>query len=292
MGPGPTDDLSDLQHADRSRRPRSTAAAGTPAAPPPTTRSTAARPGSTAPSRRSTSADVAHTGSFASSKASRTSRRSCDVDGVKIGFVSYTDATNGIPAPHSWSVNEYAGRRSEGGREGDHPRRPRGPRRGRRGGDRPASTGATRTPSSPNSSQLAVAKKLTDAKVITVVVGQGPHVVQPIERINGKFVVFSEGNLVSNQGAASGLPAATQDGLIALLALQGGRRRVDRAPGHLRADLGPARRLRRAAGEAVRPPRSCASPTTAPSTSSARARASAPSTEGPLPTVMLAAGER
>jgi poly-gamma-glutamate synthesis protein (capsule biosynthesis protein) len=53
--------------------------------------------------------------------------------------------------------------------------------------------------------------------VITAVVGQGPHVVQPIERINGKFVVFSEGNLVSNQGSASGQPAATQDGLIALL---------------------------------------------------------------------------
>ena len=69
----------------------------------------------------------------------------------------------------------------------------------------------------PNSSQLAVAKKLTGAKVITAVVGQGPHVVQPIERINGKFVVFSEGNLVSNQGASTGLPTATQDGLIALL---------------------------------------------------------------------------
>lgn len=70
---------------------------------------------------------------------------------------------------------------------------------------------------SPNASQRAVAKKLTSAKVITAVVGQGPHVVQPIERINGKFVVFSEGNLVSNQSASVGLPAATQDGLIALL---------------------------------------------------------------------------
>ena len=38
--------------------------------------------------------------------------------------------------------------------------------------------------------------------------------------MNGKFVVFSEGNLVSNQSAASGQPAATQDGLIALLRLQ------------------------------------------------------------------------
>ena len=53
--------------------------------------------------------------------------------------------------------------------------------------------------------------------MISVVVGQGPHVVQPIERVNGKFVVFSEGNLVSNQAPSTGLPAETQDGLIALL---------------------------------------------------------------------------
>ena len=69
----------------------------------------------------------------------------------------------------------------------------------------------------PNASQIEVAKKLTASKVITVVVAQGPHVIQPIERINDKFVVFSEGNLVSNQAAATGLPAATQDGYIALL---------------------------------------------------------------------------
>ena len=69
----------------------------------------------------------------------------------------------------------------------------------------------------PNASQVAVAKELTDSDAVSVVVGQGPHVVQPIERVNGKFVVFSEGNLVSNQGPASGLPAVTQDGLIAVL---------------------------------------------------------------------------
>ena len=96
-----------------------------------------------------------------------------------------------------------------------------------------------------------MAKKLTDAKVVTVVVGQGPHVVQPIERVNGKFVVFSEGNLVSNQGAASGLPAETQDGLIALLHFKavGDRvtvRRVTYAPTWVRARRlrGPAGRIR------------------------------------------------
>jgi poly-gamma-glutamate capsule biosynthesis protein CapA/YwtB (metallophosphatase superfamily) len=52
---------------------------------------------------------------------------------------------------------------------------------------------------------------------VTAIVGQGPHVVQPIRRFHRKFVVFSEGNLVSNQRAATGQPTATQDGLIALL---------------------------------------------------------------------------
>jgi hypothetical protein len=60
---------------------------------------------------------------------------------------------------------------------------------------------------------------------VTAIVGQGPHVVQPIRRFHGKFVVFSEGNLVSNQRAATGQPSATQDGLIALLDMRarGGR---------------------------------------------------------------------
>jgi poly-gamma-glutamate capsule biosynthesis protein CapA/YwtB (metallophosphatase superfamily) len=82
--------------------------------------------------------------------------------------------------------------------------------------------------SRPNASQRAVARRLTDAKVITAVVGQHPHVVEPIERVNGKFVVFSEGNLVSNQSVAAGLPAETHDGLIALLRLEatGGKVRV------------------------------------------------------------------
>ena len=35
--------------------------------------------------------------------------------------------------------------------------------------------------------------------------------------MNGKFVVFSEGNLISNQSPLAGLPASSQDGLIALL---------------------------------------------------------------------------
>jgi poly-gamma-glutamate capsule biosynthesis protein CapA/YwtB (metallophosphatase superfamily) len=69
----------------------------------------------------------------------------------------------------------------------------------------------------PSSGQLDLAKKLTASPLITAIVGQGPHAVQPIEHIDDKFVVFSEGNLISNQSPAAGLPAPSQDGLIALL---------------------------------------------------------------------------
>ncbi len=158
---------------------------------------------------------VEHTGSF-KSKHAHNKPTILDVHGVKIGYVAYTDATNGFVPPHPWSLDTYPASNPKAGAKAIiHDARKA----------RDAGADAvivqlhwgTENSQSPNSSQRAVAKKLTGAKVITAVVGQGPHVVQPIERINGKFVVFSEGNLVSNQGASTGLPTATQDGIVALL---------------------------------------------------------------------------
>ena len=158
---------------------------------------------------------VEHTGSFKSEHA-RNKPTILDVHGVKIGYVAYTDATNGFVPPHPWSLNTYAAANPKAGAKAIiHDARKA----------RDAGADAvivqlhwgTENSQTPNASQRAVAKKLTSAKVITAVVGQGPHVVQPIDRVNGKFVVFSEGNLVSNQAPSTGLPAATQDGIIALL---------------------------------------------------------------------------
>ncbi|MDX6582706.1 MAG: hypothetical protein QOI10_1890 [Solirubrobacterales bacterium] len=160
-------------------------------------------------------AGVEHTGSFKSERASK-KPTILDVDGVKVGFVAYTDATNGFTPPHPWSLNTYPAADPKAGAKAIiHDAREA----------RDAGAEAVivqlhwgdENSQSPNSSQIAVAKKLTGAKVITVVVGQGPHVVQPIERVHDKFVVFSEGNLVSNQSAAAGLPTETEDGFIALL---------------------------------------------------------------------------
>ena len=64
--------------------------------------------------------------------------------------------------------------------------------------------------------QRALAQRLTRSPAIDAIVGQHAHVVQPIRRVNGKPVVFGEGNLISNQTSAC-CTAASQDGLIALI---------------------------------------------------------------------------
>jgi poly-gamma-glutamate synthesis protein (capsule biosynthesis protein) len=160
-------------------------------------------------------AGVAHTGSFASAAAAG-KPTILDVDGVEVGFVAYTDATNGFTPPRPWSLNTYPAADPKAGAKAIIADARAAREAGADAviaqvhwGDENSQT--------PNASQLEVAKKLTGSRVITAVVGQGPHVVQPIERLNDKFVVFSEGNLVSNQASSTGLPTATEDGLIALL---------------------------------------------------------------------------
>jgi len=158
------------------------------------------------------SAGIEHTGSFPSPKAQR-EITTLKVEGVKVAFLAYTTDTNGIPLPESWSVNlasadrilEAAKRAHKLGAEAVivnvH-----------WGGQIVAEY-----QSEPSPAQVALAKKLTASRFITAVVGQGPHAVQPIENLNDKFVVFSEGNLISNQSPAAGLPASSQDGLVAIL---------------------------------------------------------------------------
>jgi poly-gamma-glutamate capsule biosynthesis protein CapA/YwtB (metallophosphatase superfamily) len=159
-------------------------------------------------------AGIGHTGSFPSPAAQRRLTL-VDVGGVRIAFLAYTTDTNGIPLPNRWSVNiATAGRILEDAR-----------RAVRSGADAVivnvhwGGEIVAEYQTEPSAGQLALARKLTASRDITAVVGQGPHAVQPIQRINGKYVVFSEGNLVSNQSPAAGLPASSQDGLVALLHL-------------------------------------------------------------------------
>ena len=152
-------------------------------------------------------AGVARTGSFSSATA-RTRSTILTAKGVRVAFLSYTEMTNGIPLPHPWSVNLARPRRILADA-----------RRARRRGAQVVVVNlhwGHEYQSAPSRFQRRLARRLTRTGTVTAVVGQHAHVVQPISRVNGRLVVFGEGNFLSNQTAAC-CPRATQDGLVAML---------------------------------------------------------------------------
>lgn len=166
-------------------------------------------------------AGVAHTGSF----RSRTSSRRIvllEAKGVRVAFLAYTAVSNGQVLPHPWSVNRASA-----------PKILRDARKARRNGADVVVVNVhwgDEYQHEPSGAQLRLARALTRSSAVTAVIGQHVHVVQQIRRINGKLVVFGEGNLVSNQTPACCAPGA-QDGIVALLrvrAVPGGSSRVTR----------------------------------------------------------------
>ena len=154
-------------------------------------------------------AGVLHTGSYSSAAAQRTPLI-MTVDGVRVAFLAYTEFTNGIPLPHPWSVNLASAARILADAH-----------RARMDGAQVVIVNlhwGNEYVAQPSSFQLRLARSLTRSPDITAIVGQHVHVVQPIRIINGKPVVFGEGNLISNQTGAC-CPAATQDGMIVLLTI-------------------------------------------------------------------------
>ena len=160
-------------------------------------------------------AGLPHSGS-ARSAAERGRIPIVDVNGVKIAFLAYTSISNGQLVPHPWSVN-WAG-------PGPILRDARRARA--RGADMVIVNlhwGAEYL-HDVTADQAKLADTLTRSPAIDAIVGQHAHVVQPIRKVNGKPVVFGEGNLVSNQTAAC-CPAASRYGLIALIDFElGGER--------------------------------------------------------------------
>jgi hypothetical protein len=154
-------------------------------------------------------AGVAHTGTF-SSPAARATPLIMTVKGVRVAFLAYTELTNGIPSPRPWSVNRASAAQILSDA-----------RRVRRDGAQVVIVNihwGDQYVAQPSSFQLQLASTLTRSPDITAVVGQHVHIVQPIRILNGKLVVFGEGNLISNQTSAC-CPAASQDGMIVLLTI-------------------------------------------------------------------------
>jgi poly-gamma-glutamate capsule biosynthesis protein CapA/YwtB (metallophosphatase superfamily) len=159
-------------------------------------------------------ADVLHTGSFPS-QAAQGKTLIVNVKGVKVAFLAYTEMTNGIPLPHPWSVNIAS---VSAVRHAAHLAR-------RRGAQVVIVNfhWGTEFQSQPSAFQLSTASALAADPDITAIVGQHVHVVQPIRRVDGKLVVFGEGQLLSNQSSAC-CPVQTEDGMLVFLHIT-----VDRA---------------------------------------------------------------
>ena len=162
-------------------------------------------------------AGVAHTGTFSSAAAQHTPLI-MTVKGVRVAFLAYTELTNGIPSPLPWSVNRASAAQILSDAH-----------RARADGAQVVVVNlhwGEENVAQPSSFQLALASQLTRSPDITAVIGQHVHIVQPIRVLNGKLVVFGEGNLISNQTATC-CPAASQDGMIVLLTItvdsRGGR---------------------------------------------------------------------
>jgi hypothetical protein len=131
--------------------------------------------------------------------------------GVKVALLAYTEMTNGIPLPHPWSVNLARPRRII-----------RDAARARRKGADAVIVNlhwGDEYQSAPSAFQRRLVHQLSRSHDITAIVGQHVHVVQPIRRVQHRWIVYGEGNLLSNQTAAC-CPAASQDGLLAFLHLR------------------------------------------------------------------------
>lgn len=165
-------------------------------------------------------AGIGHTGSYDSRGASR-KPLIVDVQGVQVALLAYTEMTNGVPLPEPWSVDLAKA-----------PEILADARAAREAGAEVVIVNlhaGEEFVAEPSESQRELARKLTASHAVTAVIGQHVHIVQPIEEVNGKFVVYGEGNLISNQDVLC-CPEASQDGLIALLDLvvDDGGARVER----------------------------------------------------------------
>ena len=136
-----------------------------------------------------------------------------NVNGTKLGFLAFTTDTNGIPLPHPWSVNMANLPLIKSLVKRDL----------KAGADAViinlhfASAILPQYTTAITSGERKLATQTAAIPGVAAIVGQGPHDIQKIEWIHGKPVVFSDGNLVSNQSPAAGLPANTQDGMLAFI---------------------------------------------------------------------------
>ncbi len=136
---------------------------------------------------------VEHIGTFRTARERRQPVILTTDQGVRVGVVAGTYSLNGFPLPEGrpWSVSMWdernlldqakAARRAgadivivhfHGGDEYSH---------------------------LPNADQVALVDRLTASPAVDLVLGEHAHVVQPITKVNGKWVVYGMGNMIAQQ---------------------------------------------------------------------------------------------
>ncbi|OLT23633.1 hypothetical protein BJF78_31950 [Pseudonocardia sp. CNS-139] len=140
---------------------------------------------------------LGHSGTFRTEAESRTPHL-VDVGGVRVADIAWTFGLNGVPEPagRTWAVNDFD---------------PRGPHLDAVLADaaRARAAGAdivvasvhccTEYTPEPTEAQVAIARTLLASPDVDLVLGHHAHVVQPFERIGGKWVAYGLGNHVAQQ---------------------------------------------------------------------------------------------
>ncbi|HEX2273041.1 MAG TPA: CapA family protein [Acidimicrobiales bacterium] len=135
------------------------------------------------------------------------------VNGVAVAHLSYTYGLNGleVPADQPWLVNLIdAGRILADARAA------------KAAGSRFVVVSmhwGAEYETGPTAEQRALAAQLLSSPDVDLILGHHAHVVQPIERVGQKYVVYGMGNFLSNQTARC-CPAHSQDGVVVLVTVE------------------------------------------------------------------------
>ena len=137
-------------------------------------------------------AGVAHVGTFRSPAERRTPVMITTDQGVKVAIVAATYGLNGyvLPAGKEWAVSQ----------EGDVDDLLAQAHRAREAGADIVIAHyhwGTEYDHLPDANQVALAEQLTASPDIDVVLGEHAHVVQPITKVNGTWVVYGMGNMIA-----------------------------------------------------------------------------------------------
>lgn len=140
---------------------------------------------------------------------------------VPVALLSYTYGLNGfsLPADRPWAVNLI-----------DRTRIISDARKARQAGAEFVIVSlhwGTEYATEPTIDQQRLARKIVGSRAVDLILGHHAHVVQPVARIKGRFIVYGMGNHLSNQSSDC-CPLATQDGVLV-------RVRVREIAGRLRA---------------------------------------------------------